>query len=192
MSELSQATRDAFVTIVTDHLARYPRMQVEDVYKLAHQACLGSEHAVSDQAHAARWLEREIAELGAGPDEHIVDPIAPGGSIVRVHLRPYLASGGDTAALLEAFVRTANEVRGSTERLAACWLGVEAMALDGAAPFRPGAVRSLGSRLREAGYPALHHSAAFERTYRPAYRVVARALLPTGLVERASARFGAA
>jgi len=41
-----------FQQILTDHLARYPLMRVEDIYKLVHQASLGSEHAVSDVARA--------------------------------------------------------------------------------------------------------------------------------------------
>ena len=178
MTDGQAAAQEGFVELVVRHLARYPAMQLEDVYKLAHQACLGSEHAVPDRAHAERWLERELAQLGDGPPEPTIDPIAPDGRIVRVHLRPFLAGGGDVAKLLEAFVRTANEFRGSSEWLVSCWAGVEAMVAAGVLPFAGADARAFGRRMAAAGYPAVHHSAAYAAAYRPAYRVVARELLP--------------
>ena len=42
--------------LLTAHLQRYPRMQLEDIYKLLHQAALGPEHAVQDAAIARARL----------------------------------------------------------------------------------------------------------------------------------------
>ena len=178
MTTAATGPRDAFAAVALQHLARYPAMQVEDVYKLAHQACLGSEHAVRDRTQAERWLEREFAQLGDGPQEPTIDPISPDGRIVRVHLRPYLAGGGDPTDLLDAFVRTANGVRGSPERLRSCWATVEALASDGSLPFSRTDAEAFGRRVDAAGFPAVHHSAAYGAAYRPAYRVVARAFVP--------------
>ncbi|MBW6455119.1 MAG: hypothetical protein K0A98_04465 [Trueperaceae bacterium] len=178
MTSASMGPRDGFAAIALRHLARYPVMQVEDAYKLAHQACLGSEHAVRDRAQAERWLEREFAQLGDGPQEPTVDPISPDGRIVRVHLRPFLAGGGDATDLLDAFVHTANGFRGSPERLRSCWATVEALAADGSLPFSRADAEAFGRRADAAGFPAVHHSAAYGAAYRPAYRLVARAFLP--------------
>ena len=172
------AAQDGFAATVLRHLGRYPAMQCEDVYKLAHQACLGSEHAVPDRARAERGLERELAQLGDGPPEPAIDPISPDGRIVRVHLRPFMAAGGMAAELLDAFVRTANEFRGSSELLRACWGSVEAMAAAGSLPFSLASTEAFGRRAEGAGYPAVHHSAAYGAAYRPAYRVVAVEYLP--------------
>ena len=46
----------------------------------------------------------------------------------------------------------------------------------------PEVVAGLAGRMREQGYPAVHHSVEYVRQYRPAYRVVAVGLLPPGLV----------
>lgn len=174
MAAAPTAGRDDFEAIVARHLDRYPAMELVDVYKLAHQACLGSEHAVPDRARAERWLEHEIAQLGDGPPEPMLDPISTDGRVLRVHLRPFLAAGGDACELLDAFVRTANEFRGSVERLRSCWARVEAMAAAEVVPFRQDAAAALGRRMEAIGYPALHHSDAYQRAYRPAYRVVTR------------------
>jgi hypothetical protein len=167
-----------FQQILTDHLARYPLMQVEDVYKLVHQASLGSEHAVSDVARAREWLAHELTHLGKGPAEPILDPISADGRILRVHLRPYIATGGDPARLLDAFVRTANGFQGSIDQLRIYWAHVEQMAVAGHLPFSQALVREYAVRMEELNYPVVHHSDAYRAAYRPAYRIIARDFLP--------------
>jgi hypothetical protein len=88
-------------TILRSHFSRYPLMQVQDLYKLLHQAALGSEHAVRNPETARNWLTRELAEMGDGPPEPLFDPISPGGEIARVHLRPFVAGGHNPDALLD-------------------------------------------------------------------------------------------
>ena len=162
-----------------EQAARYPLMEIQDVYKLVHQAALGSEHAVSDTAAALRWMEREIASLADGPDDPLFDPLTPDSQLVRVHLRPYLAEGGDPDALVRAFVETANTYPGSEERLRRFWQYAERSAAAGTLPFSPDAMATFLAKQAEAGYPAVHHSARYEAAYAPAYRVVARHHLDT-------------
>jgi hypothetical protein len=163
--------------ILVDHARRYPQWQPEDLYKLVHQAALGSEHAVDDEARARAWLVREMAEMGTGPDEPLLDPISPGGAIVRVHLRPYVRLGFDPDSLLEAFVRTALEFRGLPERIAAGLTEAARLAHDGRLAFPEDDLVRLLGRVQAAGLPAVHHTTAFTSHYRPAYRVVAREFL---------------
>ncbi len=167
----------SFQIVLTNHITRYPRMQLADVYKLAHQACLGSEHAVLDLAGARHWLEGEVARLAAGPEEPVLDPISADGRILRVHLRPFLARGGNLEQLLESFVRTAHEYRGSASQLRSCGSGAEALAGTWKLPITREEVRAYWGQMEAQGYPAVHHSATYEAAYRPAYRVVAREFL---------------
>jgi len=160
-----------FETILRDHFARYPAIQVQDVYKLIHQAALGSEHAIADPKSAREWMERELAEMGPGPDEPVVDPISGDGEIVRVHLRPFIAGGGDSDALLDAFIRTANEFGGDKSMLESYWKIAMSM------HFSHAEMDAFIEPLRAQDYPAVHHSEAYEREYRPAYRVVLRTLI---------------
>lgn len=64
----------AFRQIVLDHLFRYPGLQIQDLYKLIHQAALASEHADQGIAGARDWLERELNSLGEGPEEPASPP----------------------------------------------------------------------------------------------------------------------
>ncbi|HVT72982.1 MAG TPA: hypothetical protein VHD61_07580 [Lacunisphaera sp.] len=175
------ASEPDFAPILKEQVRRYPGLQVQDCYKLVFQACLGSEHAALDEATARQWLEREVAGLGPGPAEPLIDPISPDGRIVRIHLRPFVEQHGDVRKLAAAFVQTARTFHGSKQELAAAWAGVVRLAAEGGLPFGAGEAERFGSAIAADGYPAVHHSKAFNERHRPAYRVVAREFL-AGLV----------
>lgn len=163
--------------MLLDHAKRYPQLAPQDCYKLLFQAVLGAEHAVNDEAGARKWMESELAALGDGPAEPLADPIAPDGSLVRVHLRPFVARGGDAGKLVRAFVATAQRKFGTREQLADAWSQVVTLADARQLPFTAAAAREFGEKMRAAGWPAVHHSKTFGAAYRPAYRVIARELL---------------
>jgi hypothetical protein len=133
---------------------------------------MGSEHAIADPEQARAWLEREAGGLGAGPPEPVIDPISPDGCIARVHLRPYLAAGGNLEALLAVFIRTANELSGTKTKLKRRWSVAEQMAEAGELELRAAALRKFFSEMEQNGFPAVHHSEVYTRAYKPAYRVV--------------------
>lgn len=163
--------RAAWLAIVAQHARRYPGWDVDDLYKLAMQAALGAEHAAPDAQTARHRLLREVDRLGHGPDEPQIDPISPDGRLARVHLRPYLAAGGDPEALLEAFLATAATHGAAPGRLRRLWSYLLAPAPH-SPPFEPTALTECLARYAAAGYPAVHHSPAYSARYRPAYRVV--------------------
>jgi hypothetical protein len=160
-------------SIVRDHLSRYPALQLRDLYKLLHQAALGSEHAVSDREWVERWLTRELAEMGDGITEPLIDPISIDGEIVRIHLRPYLTAGHDPMMLLDAFIRTANQHPGDIRLLEQYWQDVVMMDI-----FPVSEMDEFFRGWKDKGFPAVHHSAEYQRLYKPAYRVVSLALCP--------------
>lgn len=170
-----------FGEIVRSNISRYPLAQIEDLYKLCHQAALGSEHAVQDTSAAREWLLRELDELDKSTKEPLIDEISADGKIVRVHLRPYLARGEQPESLLQAFVRTANQYQGSTQRLAQYLQIVEQMVENGEIQLQLGSLRSFIEEMRAAGYPAVHHSPQYTEAYKPSYRVIARQFLPQGI-----------
>jgi hypothetical protein len=163
--------------IVVSHFTRTPSMQVQDVYKLLHQAAMGSEHAVSDEQVALEWLEREMNEMGDGPDDPLLDPISPDGQILRVHLRSFLSSRKNPQALLKAFIRTGNDWHGSIIKLKEYCTTVVQLAQSGLISIPPGEIEPILDKMQADGYPAVHHSTDYVRLYRPAYRVVARQFL---------------
>ena len=171
-----------FRSILLAHAVRYPLWHAGDVYKLCHQAAMGSEHAVIDRERASAWLRQELAGLsGQEADtsaEPLIDPLSADGSIARVHLRPLLRLGLPSEALLEAFLRTAQEYRGDPAALSATLQQAEDLAREGTLPFHARQLSAFLDEMRHAGFPAAHHSEIYTRAYHPAYRVVLLSTLP--------------
>jgi hypothetical protein len=167
-----------------DHARRYPAWELPDLYKLLHQAALGAEHALTNETRVREWLTRELAELTseAAPDEPLLDPLSPDGALVRVHLRPFARLGLDPEPLLQAFFRTAQEIQPAPERLIASAELAGQLAQEGLLPFDADALTTFFAERKVQGFPAYHHSTAFRQHYQPAYRVIARALLPKELL----------
>ena len=163
--------------LLSAHLARYPAMQLDDIYKLLHQAALGPGHAVDNPAAARKRLDQEIAALGEAPADPLRDIISPDGRLGRVHLRTYLAVGGSPDALHGAFVETAKSYPASPDKLAKFCGCLGDLATAGGIPFAREEVLAYFDKISRDGYPAVHHSEAFRRAYQPAYRVVAIDLL---------------
>lgn len=164
--------------IILAQAARHPLMQPADLYKLLHQAAMGSAHAIEDRAGAKLWLDREVSVMGTAHPDPMVDTIAPGGGVVLVHLRPWVAAGRSTDSLLDAFVATANAIPRDTATLVRYLAVADSLADQGRLPFSATAWRDLVMGLRRGGYPAVHHSPEYESAYRPAYRVVKGELVP--------------
>lgn len=163
--------------LLSSHLGRYPRMQLDDVYKLLHQAALGPGHAIDDPAAARKRLHAEAAALREGGEASARDVISPDGRLARLHLGPYLATGGDLDRLGDAFVATAGTYPPSPEKLAKFCGCLGDLAATGALPFPQAEVVEWFERIAAAGYPAVHHSPPYAQAYQPAYRVVAIDLL---------------
>lgn len=177
--KLSDATEQSLHRILADQIARYPQMEIQDLYKLLFQAVMGSEHAISSLDAARSWLHRELENLPEGPVEPIIDVISPDDSIVRVNLRPFIQSGGDPPSLLDAFIRTANEYRGTRKMLWLYWSFAERLAEDGELPFELDDMQAFFKRVEKDGFPAVHHSSCYENSYCPAYRVIKQEYLET-------------
>ncbi len=171
-----------FRDVLLNHGARYPAWQPQDVYKLCHQAAMGSEHAVLDRERARAWLQQELDSLAdPRPDlsgEPLIDPISAGGSIARVHLRPLVRLGLSPVVLLEAFLRTAAEYRGSTEVLEQNLDQAAALLNNDKLPISAHQFTGFFMEMTRKGFPAVHHSEVYTRTYLPAYRVVLLSALP--------------
>jgi hypothetical protein len=160
-----------FRGILAAHARRYPRWEAADRYKLTHRAAFGNEHALPNPEAVRAYLDRELAGLGDGPDQPLLDPIRPDGALLRVHLRALVARKLSPDALFQAFLKTAHEYRGSGVRT---FRAYRRDALMGGDP----AARRLFDDLQAQGLPAIHHSDRFRTLYKPAYRVVASRFLP--------------
>ncbi len=161
-----------FLRIVSSHLFRYPLMQCADLYKLLHQAAMGSSHRILSVGSSRTSLYSEIENLSKGPPEPMLDVISDDGLMARINLRPYLAAGGDPESLLEAFIRTSVEHSGTGAKLEKYRGWVIGMIREDLLPEALLGIDDLMDDMYGSGYPAVHHSDVYRTSYSPAYRVI--------------------
>jgi hypothetical protein len=160
------------VEVVRWHVVRYPEMRLEDLEKLVYQAAVGPEHGAPSPEEATLRLAEELSQLTAEAGA-LLDPVSPGGPLVRVHLRPFLRRACDEDALVRAFLRAARTVRGGPADVERLWDRVAAAAGDsGALPWSRDELDRAFAQWRAGGLRAVHHSTTFTARYRPAYRVI--------------------
>lgn len=143
---------------LTGHAAKYPALQAQDLFKALHQSAFGCEHLVRDAAAAADFIRREAEE---SPDAPAETEALCGARFARVHLG-WLRKGLSAQTLARLFALSAEPAADGRESLEAMLRVLTATPLpqEGLAAWRA------------AGFPALHHSAAFRAAYHPAYRVL--------------------
>jgi hypothetical protein len=168
----AQKTEPTIEALIKNQFAKYPRMEARDLYKFLHQAAMGSEHAVKDTGAVKTWMKSEVAGLDTAITNDLIEALSPDGNLVRVNLRPYLKAGENSDNLLKAFISTANNYRGSKETLVKYISAAKKMIKQKEITVDENIFGALTDELEKSGYPAIHHSAVYEKLYQPAYRVV--------------------
>lgn len=164
--------------VILEHYDRYPAMEPQDLYKFLYQAAMGNEHLMNDTVSIRQYLAREMSSVAASTSEPLIERLTPDSSLVRLNLRPFKANGGDQRILIEAMLRTAANFKKDPRLLHSFWVVAEALATEGAIPHTADSLRAYFKKMETKGFPVVHHSAAFEKAYHPAYRLLMRAYLP--------------
>lgn len=161
--------------------ARWPHMEIPDLYKLIHQAHLGIGHLIPDRVRALAYLEEEtlrVKEHSQQANDLLWEPIHPSGTVGRVHLRELWRHGKVNEQFLEEFVTAmvdfASEPPATVAEFVTVWEQTAQWIADERLPFSLAKHAAFTTEVRELGYPARHHSLMFRDRYYPAYRILDR------------------
>ena len=161
--------------VARDHLERYPKMQIADLFKLLYQHEFGAEHLIADAEQSRQRIEEEADHLLAVALEgEVVEAI--GNGLVRVYLRIIKRDGITSESLNRAFLQTASRSRGNQagfEHKAELLLQ---MICRKELAFDPEEFREFLLDHCRRGSPAIRHSPSYRELYAPAYRVVEQSL----------------
>jgi len=150
---------------------------IKDAYKWTYQATRGGEHAVPDSESARKWLDNEWSSMGPAIKVVAVwEPLCPGGEIGRLNLRPYKTNGGEPEDLLDAFLTSSREYRSDGANFIAAWseLGKRLKKKSyGSLTYKDWS--KLDAEMKAQNYPAVHHSDPYNKSEKPAYRIVTAA-----------------
>ena len=178
--------RDAIARQLRD----YPETRVQDIYKSFCQDNLGPEHLISNPEAARNYLTSELRTFQEDLDSARYDaptimyyPVGDKGNYVRVDLSVVLDGLVDEDVYFDAFVRSANEGKRSTEeQWVAKWKAIEKV-IRNDFPDIPDATTDLeviDSHVKQ-GDLIMHHSQAFGDAYHPHYRIIARTIFESEL-----------
>ena len=169
----SSKKNSAMKVILLEEVNKYPKMEIQDLYKLLHQASMGSEHAVRNEEAVKNWMKNEIAGLKWEQSDKLIDTISADGKILRINLRPYIKERYSTNKLVEVFIKTANNFKGSYSELEESLEIALELSRTKILPFDHKEMMVFFNEMKEKKYPAVHHTKVYSEDYFPAYRVIA-------------------
>ncbi len=184
MSSTARESGSQLQRLVLDQQRQKVHLGVQDVYKLLFQSRLGNGHMIADSLSAARYLEQELATCDTTiPGESLVEPISVDGAIIRVNLRPFRRGGISPDLLVRAMLASERTWRPDTAGLRRDWAEFVGLCRDGSLRFPPEEVERWDAFVRKGKVAPVHHSEAYTKANRPAYRVVRRILWEDALDE---------
>jgi hypothetical protein len=161
------------VELLKQHLSWYPLMESRDIYKLLYQGVMGSEHLISSPEAFSQYLVEEFEPLPLDLSERLLEPVRPDRTLFRVNLRAYKCHQQQVDLLIPALLETAQAFSGDLGEMRAAWTDfVQSCEQGGVTNFDLRQVHQFTARLEELGFPAAHHSEAYNREYQPAYRLI--------------------
>lgn len=161
---------------IRKQLMEYPESRLQDIYKNFYQDCFSTGHAMSDTAMIFNYLRYELqhSESSASP---MIEMLGWRHRFVRVNIDVIRNGVTDTAALADAFIRSASLVNPSDT---ANWKNEWAIVTEiiekkhlTVKNYKEDKIM-IDSLLRQNPNRAMHHSREFNAAYNPHYRVVER------------------
>ena len=161
--------KNALRALLVSHAKRYPAMEPEDFFKLLYQMTFGPGHMVESEEKALAFLSTERTE---GEKEKIPFREELGENFVRLSIRSEEAEEIPDRILARLFCLSAREKTGTRDEFLERLLFAEELAKEEVFAFSGEYFSEALEAYRAAGLPQLHHSDAYRKEYRPAYRVV--------------------
>ncbi len=157
-----------FCTLFLKHYARYPKLQIEDIFKFLHQGAMGPGHLISAAKDAEEGILREMA-LAADSAPY---PIETLGNFSRV---PLFSLNPKTLGKL--LFLSASEAAGK-ETLLENLGTVRSLIKEKKLPFSLEAFDKRAEKWAADGFSPVHHSETFRTLYAPFYRVIQSRFVP--------------
>ncbi len=173
----------AFQSLVDTQYHTYPEMQLQDWYKLFHQAAMGNRHLGVADSLIFNYMIEELNSIEADENESLLEYISPDSSVVRLNLRPYKALGGAPEPLFAVMKGTWEHMMEDPDQLAHWGEALADYATQASPGFTTDEISDFFNTQQAAGFPAMHHSDVYMAVYAPAYRVLERDLALTLLAD---------
>lgn len=161
----------AEISILREHLEKYPKMQTADAVKLALQSVYGAAHFRGTPANAKEQIEKELSAFKADPSASVSEDI---GSHVRLDLKspPVRDLGADVIARLFCLSAEEDKTLSEAEKLSEFFREIEDTFTLSKEEKK--LMKSLVEGYLKGVYESVSHSEIYRKNYSPSYRVIGR------------------
>ncbi len=159
----------SFMEILREHRNRYPLMEPQDYGKLIFQSVFGPEHMVVNRQMVREYMAEEFSGMTENALSQVPEDI--GNGLCRF---PLCACPSMEAAelLTDLFVLTAKKDGGTGAEKKDRLLKEFKDKLEQVKVLRIPGMEAWLQQWKEKGYPAVHHSKAYNEAYHPHYRLL--------------------
>lgn len=158
--------------LLTEHFYKYPKAEIQDIFKFIHQSSFGCEHMISSLDKAVEYLDCEYKKGISEADTEALD-----GEYSRVPLS-YLNKGLSAETFGKLFFLSAKSEEKGSEALTQKINIARELIDDGVFPFDKTEFENAVEEWSKKDFCALHHSEKFREEYKPAYRVISNRFIP--------------
>lgn len=160
-----------FIEYLREHAVKHPSTEPLDVIKLCYQAAFGAEHLLEDREAAFQYLAKEYDQVQPDGAEPLYETISEG--VCRVNLRAWKSRNLPLEWLFLMFVETdVQPYQGGKEMFQECLRDAGRLANENVFGFHREKWEEFLKDYPAEEPVAVHHSEAYRRAEKPAYRLV--------------------
>ena len=165
--------RKTYEMLVT-HYRKYPKMQIQDMFKFIYQSSHGCEHMITSYETVKEYIDKEYKNVSSR-EEPLIDALD--GNYSRVHLS-YLNCGLASDTLAKLFYMSSKKEENAKTDLISKIEILKELVSENVIAFDKENFEDELKKWEEQGFPAIHHSDDFRQEYKPSYRVIANEFVP--------------
>lgn len=161
--------------IIETNVARYPKMQPQDVVKLVYQHVYGNGHMVSDWQTSMEFMKKEYEMIRFSHQNEDLSKVVFAEDIGNWYSRVNLLGIKDEEQLMtlnDVFIASAKLGGGNVEYFLSRLYFLRELASYGLFDFSEEDMEIYLEEYEKMGYPSVHHSMKYKEFYDPAYRVI--------------------
>lgn len=160
-----------FIEYLREQAAKHSSIEPLDVIKLCYQAAFGAEHLLEDREAAFQYLTKEYDQVQPDGAEPLYEAISEG--VCRVNLRAWKSRNLPLEWLFLMFVETdVQPYQGGKEMFQECLRDAGQLANENVFGFHRARWEEFLKDYPAEEPVAVHHSEAYRRAEKPAYRLV--------------------
>ena len=158
------------IDILSNHINKYPKMEVQDVIKLLYQNEFGGGHLISDSNKSFTYLTYEYENIKKDFSLPLYEDI--GNNLVRLNLKAIDITKISLIEINDIFVSSSNKVKGSMNSFLNKIELVKQLTINNFFNFSYEELNEYLNQYKKNNYPIVSHSKTYKDNYDPSYRVI--------------------